>query len=1721
MPLHLDDCSFHGSALPEPFVKLELEAHLTKAGLWPKTAGVAGKAFERDWDVYRRKLNKLVAQGGPARVINHVFAPLLDTLGYARIERQEEVKTREALEDGGWLLQGPDGSSLRVWAVDLGTDLDAPTRRGHAYRFSPQRVAERVLDVSDQRVGLLTDGEELRIVLHDPARPGSHITIRLDRSGGWRGAVSVPDSYRLLLALASPAGVRAMPELVNKARLHQTQVTDTLRDQARQAVQDFVQELLDHPANAARLAGLTADAKALADQLWRESLILVYRLLFVLTLEAAPDPARVFSFASTSLWRNTYSPNTALARHARAVLDQGAETGNLLEGGLRTLFRMFANGLTSRELTVSALGGMLFGAQAMDLLDRLSWGERAVARLLDRLLWTPGTKKSERRRVHYGSLDVEDLGRVYEALLELEPGVTTAPMSRLRRSDLEVVVPAEQAAPYRAGQRRQSSVEFIEDIPAGRFYLRTGLGRKTTGSYYTPHPFVRFLVQETLGPQVAERSPMDNPQPIRILELHVLDPAMGSGHFLVEACRYLGERLYEACRLCDERAQDAERAAEQASTEAEREAALARAADFRRRVADLPDPNDELVTYLPSRAVEGAESGLSERKAQAMCRRLVAVHCLYGVDKNPLAVGLAKLALWLESHAEGLPLTFLDHRLIHGDSITGPFFDQLLTYPGTGQPIEDLLARGLNQALRARLADALKEVTNLRASVGTDLNDIERKEAAKQRLDRTLEPFRALATAWSGGVMLGPRRTIGTDGEEITGCDDGAYLALARAVAHEDDIDALRVALPALDRMMLTGAEGVPNDLVFPEVFYPDGDVEQRAGFDAVLGNPPWDALQPLAKEFFASYDLRILDAPTRKERAEVEDRLTADPEVQAAYAGYVGAIERTKTLVSRCYPRVNRQAGGAPSGAVTDIWQIFAERAVRVSRPNGMLGVVLPSAFHANQSATGVRELYLDEAALRCCYSFENRFKLFEIDSRFKFATVVAQRLELDEERGDPEFDCAFYVHDLDWLSKRTGALRYSRSFVHQTGGDYLTFLELRTTRDAEVASICYQNSELFGTVFKRFSIRCSEEMHMSKSSHLFTDITTVLEADPRQPDAMANLRAQGYLPLHEGKTFHQYTDSWEDRPRYLVQLDQIRDRDTWLGAACHYRLAFRAIARSTDERTAIFALLPPGCLFGNSAPCEKLPKRRPTFVALWICGITNTFSFDWALRQKAAANVNLFILDGCPVPKLDSARQHFLAHAALRLICNHEGYEPLWREQLGDAWREPIPAFSWPVLANDDARWDVRATIDAVVAQAYGLSRAQYEHVLSTFSHKSYPSAPALCLAAFDELTALGPAVFMRKHDPYHDIPLCEDLPKPVIDLPGASPHAAPEATAVAARKRNPQQLSLIVDNGPLFPQRAAQPSQPVASSKKTAPDTKLAQSKKAPEEAQPGWRGRTPVDRQMLILCKAVAMHHEQRHILGRVKAEKLVHLIEAHVGVDLERMPTRQAAGPADFPRLHQVVKRAKALHAFTEQRLSGRNAYHLEPDKGLGKRLNEYDQVFANVREQIDHLLGQFVKFDSNRVELVATLYAVWHDILASGTEPDDRAILDGLYGWSPEKQKYPRSQAQKALDWMRQHQLVPTGKGPVSQPKGSTAAKATGKAPRKDSAPAATHEKRALDKLISLLARRSPITSADAQEATGLDAAGVRPYLHQLVAEGHAVVQGKGRGTQYHRASDT
>jgi hypothetical protein len=279
-----------------------------------------------------------------------------------------------------------------------------------------------------------------------------------------------------------------------------------------------------------------------------------------------------------------------------------------------------------------------------------------------------------------------------------------------------------------------------------------------------------------------------------------------------------------------------------------------------------------------------------------------------------------------------------------------------------------------------------------------------------------------------------------------------------------------------------------------------------------------------------------------------------------------------------------------------------------------------------------------------------------------------------------------------------------------------------------------------------------------MSDDAGLFTPI-----AGPLRPhEAASALSGLDYFVLHEGKTIHQFTDRWNTSPRYAIALSALADKPMSMASGRYFRAACREIARSTDERTAIAAILPPGVLCGHTISVERRPAGRPNAAALSLVALMNSFCFDWLLRQKASVHVSLYILSELPVPELAPAADRFLAHACLRLCCNHRGFAPLWQEQLGGS-----PRRTWPALPLEADRWRLRAAMDCVIALAYGLSRAQYGHVLTGFSHKSFPEAPTLCIAAFDELIASGVATFCRDHDPHCELPLIMAPARPVLEL------------------------------------------------------------------------------------------------------------------------------------------------------------------------------------------------------------------------------------------------------------------------------------------------------------------------------------------------------------------
>lgn len=601
--------------------------------------------------------------------------------------------------------------------------------------------------------------------------------------------------------------------------------------------------------------------------------------------------------------------------------------------------------------------------------------------------------------------------------------------------------------------------------------------------------------------------------------------------------------------------------------------------------------------------------------------------------------------------------------------------------------------------------------------------------------------------------------------------------------------------------------------------------------------------------------------------------------------------------------------------------------------------------------------------------------------------------------------------------------------------------------------------------------------ELHTTHDADRFRPLPDKA-GDPRYPEAAADCLSRGSLPLIEGKTFHHFNSLWGAKPRYTVPLDLLSDKKSILEPAEHYRFAFRKVASSTNERTIIAAMLPPGSVFADNTVSEMAPAERSSHQGLALIAIANTFCFDWFLRLKVAATVNIFMLRQGLVPELSSIAA-FLSHMALRLTCNHAGYAALWVEQMGDAWSEPPPKHTWPVLENDSARWIARAAIDAVVADAFGLDRTQYEHVLSTFNHKSYPKAPEICLAAFDELKDIGLNAFTKKHDPYWDFPLNEALPKPVIDLPGLE-----REVDLAAEEKG---------------------ESPEANDQESASDAGLTKLHVHPTDAS------------AILLAYALAEHNQagKDATLGSVKCEKLLHMAESYLEVDLGRAPMRLAAGPADVPHLKKVFHRAeRRWSAFRAVPRQGRDGARLVPQLGLTSAAGRLDEAFGEYADKARELVRLFLLMDTERAEIVATLYACWNDLLARGEQPDDAAIIAEFHGWAEGKRRFDADRLAAALAWMRGHSLVPTGKAtPTRWPVGKAEKKAKSRNARPQT------DDSAYEAILARLNERGVISSQDAQQATGLDAAGVRPHLKRLVDEGLAVTEGERRGMKYRRVS--
>jgi hypothetical protein len=1163
------------------------------------------------------------------------------------------------------LIFYPNGTGEPVAYIDFrpwGMDLDS-VLEGAGRRLTPLKFMERLLAYGRARWGILTNGRVIRLLKRRELSSGrAFLEIDLENLLD----TSDEASYRIFWALFRAKALvpdiegKCLLDLIDEeSRKHAARVGGELRESVRRAVEILVQGFLDEPGNSKHI-NLPQDV----EQVYQQSLVLLYRLLFVLyaeSLELLP--------VGTPLYRDSYSLETL-----RSMVEDPKENFRpdeyRLWESLSALFSLIENGVNIPELRLISCRGRLFSTRYAPLLESCKVSDAVMAEVIRQLSTTQPQQARGRERISYRELGVEELGAVYEGILQYEPKIAEQDMAVVKVDGNEQIAFLELA--------RAEGYAILETIPRGKFYLSLWGGRrKGSGTYYTDSRITRFLVEQALKPLIEGKKAQD------ILKLKVLDPAMGSGAFLVAACHYLADAFLVAL-----------------ISEAEAE--------------PFPDtPMGRLLEYMWSLMDQG-----NMEEARIHARRLVAENCLYGVDLNSLAVELAKVSLWLSTLARDRPLTFLDHRLRSGDSLLGTRLADVAVYP--------IALRGDTNNRRTPSQEQLRlfEIAEVRQGLAT---------LAEHRRWMASEPDESPAIIDLKERMLGEDLKEGTLFSRLKEAGN-LWCALWFWNSHDLERPVSSVYNAAVEAIV-TGRNRLPPavleqlrsvskeiarqhdfyhwELEFPEVFFDErGEPLASPGFDAVVGNPPWDIIKPNSREFFSNYEPRFRKLPKQIAQQKM-DELCQDNAIAAAWREYSAKIEGQSRFIRSS--TIYQHYGGGDLNS----YKVFLERFLQLTKHGGVTALVVPSGLTTDEGSTQLRKLLFDDTRILCWYSFENRQKVFPIDSRFKFILLAAEKGSKTE-----SFPCFFYRHDLADLEtehRRELKLEMPLELVRRFSPETLSIMEFRSRRDLEITQKIYDKHPLLGeNVPDAWNIKLAAEFHMTGDSHLF------------------NTRGNG-LVLYEGKMIHQFdpfyhkTTNNPELPRYWIKEEKgLRElarkylagrggfmkggeidcmnlgQLSRLSLPCNnYRLAYRAVASSTNERTMIAAILPPRVSMGNSL--IFISGLKAEWELLYLCSALNSFVVDFALRSKVSANLNMFFVEQLPIPRLkqDDPTLKPIVERAARLCCR-------WPEFDGLAKACGLPG--WTPLTEEEVK-NLRAELDALMAHLYGLDEADMEQILFTF--------------------------------------------------------------------------------------------------------------------------------------------------------------------------------------------------------------------------------------------------------------------------------------------------------------------------------------------------------------------------------------------------------------------
>ena len=1170
------------------------------------------------------------------------FDDLAPLDGWQSGERRFPV-THLSHDKGVPLVLLPSGRSLDQTGAEWGD--------GHRKR-SPQGLLQEFLNArpTPNRWGLVFNGSVIRLVRENPSltRP-AYIEADLKR-------IMEEDLYPdfvlfCLLFHASrfriPTG-QAEPVLEiwrGEAEKTGERALSDLRNGVRKALQFLGNGFLSFPKNDALRKNFSSGEVTALD-FHQQLLRLVYRFLFLMTVEDRNLlHERRLGGEIRERYRSGYSMSNLRDRaRRRRLFDEYPD----LWQGLLVTFEGLDNG--SLELGLSPLGGLFSENQCSHLTASLIDNASLLSAVRELGYFESNGMLS---RINYRDMDTEELGSVYEHLLELHPAINV------------------DGTPWRffyVGHQEESE---------GGERSASGSERKSTGSYYTPDSLVQELIRSALDP-VIESILSESSSPAKaLLDLRIVDPSCGSGHFLLAAARRLALELARV-----------------------------------RMQTDSPD---------------------EESRRHAL--REVVAHTIFGVDANPLAVELCRTALWLETVEPGKPLGFLDNHILCGNSLVGLLNMDLLK---KGIPAEAYVAltgddKEVARGIKKRNGPFTQIILNTIPFNGT-LKGVPTPVIDLDTLpEETPEDIARKEKAWIQQISAQDQRRLSAD--LFT---SAFFLPKTREnqslIPVTDDLNRVMQDVP-IPREMSEAIEEVSRELRFfhwPLMFQ---EIFARGGFDVVLGNPPWERIKLQEEEYFRTRMPEIAEARNAASRkALIEALKMKGPNSFEGRLYHSFLISRRE---SEAESQFIRTSGRYPLTGRGDVntYALFSETILSLLNSRGHAGFLVPTGIATDDTTKFYFDHLVQNGRLVSLYDIENREKLFPaVDSRQRFSLIT-----LGNQVKASQF--VFFATRSEHLADDRRMFTLSSDEIRLFNPNTGTCPTFRSQKDFELTKKIYEKAGVFIRDGEEdgnpWGVKFSRLFDMSNDSNLFLTMNDLREREALFSGVTAKLpEGTVYVPLYEAKMVHHFdhrfatyeengkdtrdvTDSEKRdpgffaRPRYWVPDHEVdKSLSSFEGGILKdkkrgWLLGWRDISNATNERTVIAGVIPRVGV-GHKF-LLMFPNVLEDKLIACLIGDLSSLVHDFVARQKVGGTDLTYLykkqISTLPPSAYSPEDIEFVCPRVLELVYTAEDLAPFARDMGYDG-----PPFVW----NPEHRALLRAELDAFYAKKYGLTREELLYVL-----------------------------------------------------------------------------------------------------------------------------------------------------------------------------------------------------------------------------------------------------------------------------------------------------------------------------------------------------------------------------------------------------------------------